>query len=158
MQLMQLQTGLATGPGAGAAYASRPPPEPSADDMNLPRVLGQLNRQQEEMVDQANDLLEQVDDLYDKLQGTKNGGRSRGRRAGPESAISPVEMLQSLQQLVDEHGAMEQESLQKVCALPWLLSALHPGLLSPPPPFFLLSLLSALCGGRLHYGSNRWSI
>ena len=56
-------------------------------------------------------MLEQVDDLYDKLQGTKNGGR-RGRGRS-EDAISPIEMLQSLQQLVDEHGAMEQESLAK---------------------------------------------
>lgn len=59
----------------------------------------------------SNDMLEQVDDLYDKLQGTKNGGR-RGRGRS-EEAISPIEMLQSLQQLVDEHGAMEQESLAK---------------------------------------------
>lgn len=56
-------------------------------------------------------MLQQVDDLYDKLQGTKNGGR-RGRGRS-EDAISPIEMLQSLQQLVDEHGAMEQESLAK---------------------------------------------
>lgn len=62
-------------------------------------------------MERSNDMLEQVDDLYDKLQGTKNGGR-RGRGRS-EDAISPIEMLQSLQQLVDEHGAMEQESLAK---------------------------------------------
>ena len=33
---------------------------------------------QDELVERTNDMLEQVDDLYDKLQGTKNGGR-RGR-------------------------------------------------------------------------------
>ena len=62
-------------------------------------------------MERSNDMLQQVDDLYDKLQGTKNGGR-RGRGRS-EDAISPIEMLQSLQQLVDEHGAMEQESLAK---------------------------------------------
>lgn len=62
-------------------------------------------------MEKTNDMLEQVDDLFDKLQGTKNGGR-RGRGRS-EEAISPIEMLQSLQQLVDEHGAMEQESLSK---------------------------------------------
>jgi hypothetical protein len=62
-------------------------------------------------LERSNDMLEQVDDLYDKLQGTKNGGR-RGRGRS-EEAISPIEMLQSLQQLVDEHGSMEQESLAK---------------------------------------------
>ena len=68
-------------------------------------------RPQDELLERSNDMLEQVDDLYDKLQGTKNGGR-RGRGRS-EEAISPIEMLQSLQQLVDEHGAMEQESLAK---------------------------------------------
>eukprot|EP01047_Picozoa_sp_COSAG01_P040752 COSAG01_NODE_3450_length_6083_cov_3.770555_1_plen_877_part_00 len=123
MQQMQSAAPPITTPGGawqqqyGHSAAAAPPPSSgyshfSAEDQKLTRTLSGFRKRQDELADQVSDVLGQVDDLYDKLQGTKNGGRSRGR--GPQTeAISPIEMLQSLQQLVDEHGAMEQESLAK---------------------------------------------
>jgi hypothetical protein len=123
MQQMQSVAPPITAPGGawqqqyGHSAAAAPPPSSgyghfSAEDQKLTRTLSGFRKRQDELADQVSDVLGQVDDLYDKLQGTKNGGRSRGR--GPQvEAISPIEMLQSLQQLVDEHGAMEQESLAK---------------------------------------------
>lgn len=112
-QMMQQQYA----PPPQQQHAPPPPlraaqPEYNAEaDPKLIRMLNETRKTQDELLDTAQDMLERVDDVYERLTGHKRGRRSRSRAT--EDAISPIEMLQSLQQLVDEHGAMEQESLAK---------------------------------------------
>lgn len=110
-QAQPQQRGVVPYNGPESGYTSyTPPPVNLGTDPKLARLIRDTAKAQEEVSEVISEVAPKVTVIEEKLLGGTR--KERGRRGGG-GGISPLEMLVCLQQVVDEHGAMEAESMSK---------------------------------------------